>query len=609
MIGCIARAQSGDEMNLFRLAQTYEQASQWETALRYYQDLYKRQPMNANYFEGVRRSLTQLKKYSELIDLIKGRLTTTPQDLQLYAYLGSAYYRNGDEAQAFNTWETAIKINPLNTSTYRLIADQAIDNKLYKRAVDYLLRGREAGGNKYLFVPDVARAYAMQMNFKEAMQEYVLLLIDNPGMLAEVERQIAQYTGMQEGFESAMFVVKEALEDHSDNVALMQLLAWLAMEVKDYDTAYKVYEDIDRVRRAGGSDILSFARRAYDEKSFATALKAYKYLADKYSGQRIEGEARFYYIRCIEELNIVTDSIANRKAAGENVAPIPASEAIPTYSGAISLYEKLVQEYPQHSVGIESMYRIGYLKYYRFHDLDGALKMLGECAEARRSMTGTTDADVLIGDILIAQGKLEEARAQYQRVLSFPILTPEQKTNVEFKIAEVAYFEGKFDDAVKALQPLTQVNSFDVANDALGLSMFIADSRKPTDAPLREYAKAALLHRQRKYSEASAIVQNLIVSFPSSILVDRSYIFRAELERKSGQEQQAILTLESFLAKYTDSILRDRAQFDLAELYQSVLHNKEKAVDLYQSLLRDFPNSLLSNEARRRILFLRNTNL
>ena len=238
-----------------------------------------------------------------------------------------------------------------------------------------------------------------------------------------------------------------------------------------------------------------------------------------------------------------------------------------------------------------------------------ALKMLGECAEARRSMTGTTDADVLIGDILIAQGKLEEARAQYQRVLSFPILTPEQKTNVEFKIAEVAYFEGKFDDAVKALQPLTQVNSFDVANDALGLSMFIADSRKPTDAPLREYAKAALLHRQRKYSEASAIVQNLIVSFPSSILVDRSYIFRAELERKSGQEQQAILTLESFLAKYTDSILRDRAQFDLAELYQSVLHNKEKAVDLYQSLLRDFPNSLLSNEARRRILFLRNTNL
>ncbi len=130
-------AQVGDELSLYRLAQTYEQAGQWETALRYYRDLYKQRPMNMNYFEGVRRSLTQVKKYTELIAIIQERLKSDKQDVQLYAYLGSAYFRSGNESEASAAWEAAIKINTLNTSTYRVLADQAIDCEVYNKAVDF----------------------------------------------------------------------------------------------------------------------------------------------------------------------------------------------------------------------------------------------------------------------------------------------------------------------------------------------------------------------------------------------------------------------------------------------------------------------------------------
>lgn len=604
-----APAQSIDEQNLFRLAQTYEQAGQWETALRYYKDLFQRQPANANYFEGLRRSYTQLKKYPELVAFLEGRIKIFPQDIMIYAYLGSAFFRMEREDDAYAAWERAININPLNTSTYRLLADQAIDNKLYHKAVEYLLRGRKAGGNSLLFVPDVARAYVLQLKFDDAMQEYVNLLLENPASLGEVERQITQFAGLPHGIEAAERVVKDACEDHRNNVTLRYLRAWLAMERKNYNTAYEVYQEIDEMQNSNGVELMNFARRAFDEKSYDVAMKAFQHVAKKHHDQHYGPEAEFFFVRCIEVINEQNDSTVFHSDSGTKPTSYASTEAVPSYAGAISLYEEIAYTYPKHPVGLEAKYRIGYLKFFRFFDTDGAMSILQESSELRRRLTGNPDGDILIGDIFLAQGKLDQARDQYQRVTSMPILTPNQAQLLTFKLAELDYFEAKFDDALQKLQPLSVNSNADIANDALLLSLHIIDNRKPTDAPLKEYAHAALFERQRKYSEAAAILQNIIVNFPSAIIVDRSYIIRASLERKSGQSTQALETLQTFLTKFPESILRDQAQFDLAELYQTTCHDKARALELYQTLLKDFPNSLLSGEARRRILFLRQANL
>jgi outer membrane protein assembly factor BamD (BamD/ComL family) len=57
------------------------------------------------------------------------------------------------------------------------------------------------------------------------------------------------------------------------------------------------------------------------------------------------------------------------------------------------------------------------------------------------------------------------------------------------------------------------------------------------------------------------------------------------------------------------SILKDRAQFRIAEICQTVLNNKMRAINGYEKLLSQFPNSLYAEESRKRIRMLRGDNL
>lgn len=598
-------AQQSDENNLLKLAQTYEQAAQYETALRYYNDLFVKRPANGAYFEGVRRMLTQLKRYDELVALLRQRVEKFPADLMTRAYLGSAYYRSGNETEAKKTWEDVMATNASNTAVYRMVADQAIDNRLYSLAVEYLLRARKAGNNDYIFVPEIARAYALQLKFKEALQEYVNLLVSNPTMLGEVQRQLVAFTTLPEGMSVAREVVREACDDHDTNVQLRQLLAWITMEAKDYAAAFEVYREIEEMQERGGGEMMNFARRAYEEKAYSIARKAFLFVKEKFGGARYDAEATFYSVRCTESMNDYADSVATAMPMELKPSITRGSEAIPNYSGVVAQYESIAQKYPQHPVGIEAMYRIGYVKFHRFSDADGALETLAKCQMMMRQILGRPDADMLMGEIYVSQGKLDRARAQYTETGTLNGLTADQRRLVDFAIAELDYFEAKFDDAYEKLTKLAENSSADIANDALMLSMLILENRKPTDAPLAQFARAALLERQRKYSEAAALLRDLIAAFPSAMILDRAFIALAIAQRKSGQEATARTTLETFLTKYPDSILRDDALFHLADISSSVMNDAPKAVELYQQLLKDFPNSLRSEEARRRILLLR----
>ena len=59
------------------------------------------------------------------------------------------------------------------------------------------------------------------------------------------------------------------------------------------------------------------------------------------------------------------------------------------------------------------------------------------------------------------------------------------------------------------------------------------------------------------------------------------------------------------LEKYKDQIRADNALFEMAEIYEIRLGNKEKAKGLYEKLFTDFTDSSLGVEARKRFRILR----
>jgi tetratricopeptide (TPR) repeat protein len=600
------KAQLADEAGTTRLAHIYETSGKFEDALRYYQDLLKNRPQNKNYFEGAYRCMMKLKQYDETIQLVTERIATFQNDPKLYVQRGSAYFSAGNEDAAFADWETAVERSP-NTAIYTSISDEAVNLRLYDKAVEFLRRGEEAAKQPHVYAFKIARAYAMNNKFREAMREYILYLVVQPSSLWQIQQYIAQYSKLPEALGNARDEGRKAAAEYSDNPHVQYLYAWLCMEAKDYESALGVYKRVDELRNSGGRELLGFGHRAFNEGAFETAKNTFKLLTDNYKHAQFATEAQFYYARSIEALNDPQNAIVEDPTASflESLKSQPKTESIPEYLGVIKLYEKLRAANGTHPVAIEAGYRIGYIKYHSFQDKDGALDVLEDVVKYYREVIGSMAVDMLIGEIHIASGDLEKAMETFKFIQSYPATTEDTRNEALFNIAEVHYFQGLFEDAMTELEPLTTNSNRDIANDALDLRLFIQPNMSPTEVPLKQYARAQFFERQGKFSEAAAMFKELTVSFPTSPLMEHSWFAIALDERRTESFSDAKLTLEQFLEKFDDSILRDKVLFTLGDLLETELNDPSGAMTVYTRILAEYPNSIYSNTARERILALR----
>ncbi|MFZ1730663.1 MAG: tetratricopeptide repeat protein [Bacteroidota bacterium] len=601
------RAQAADEVNTLRLAQTYEQSGKYEEALRYYQDLFRIRSSNSSYFEGVRRNLTALKRYDEVAAFLTERIALTPNDFTLWVFRGGLRLQLGQSDSADVDWDRAVSINPNNAQVYTLIADQCINAREYIRAIDYLREGRKALRSPQMFAFEIARAAAMNMDFDAAMDEYLGYLSAAPQTLYQIQQQISMFSDIPEALDAAVRRARLQLDDSPDNEALRYLLAWLFMERKDYASAFEVYRELDKMKNASGTEIIKFAARAFNDKSYSIAAQAYAVAIDQHPGASFLPQAEFSRARCLEELYAEQGLPEAMQPSGEGTS-FPSSEAVTSYQGAIALYEEISKKYPGLPLGNESLYRIAYIKFHRFDDTDGALEILRSIANTRRQVFGMADADVLIGDILIARGDLNGAIEQYDMVLPSPRLDPKLRSEAQFKIAEAYFFKGELDTVVVQLEPLTADAGSDIANDALDLAALIVQYRAPGEVPLQRYAQALFLERQRKITEAAAMAQDIISQYSSSDIVDLAYLKLAKLQHRSGHANDAAASYQTFLDARKESFLRDRGMFFLAQLREEDFGDAPGAIAMYQQMLTEFPLSQFAARARERILQLRKGN-
>jgi tetratricopeptide (TPR) repeat protein len=442
----------------------------------------------------------------------------------------------------------------------------------------------------------------MNMDFDTAMDEYLGYLRTVPQALYQVQQQLSMYAEIPSAMESAERRARAQVEDNPDSETLRYLLAWLYMEKKDYSAAYEVFRALDRIKNAGGMEVLKFASRAFNDKAYREAARAFKDVVEEHPGATFLPQAEFQHARSLEELYERDGMPEELGGGGTN---FPSTEAVSSYQGTIRLYEDIARKYPGQPMASESMYRIGYIKFHRFGDTDGALEILAEISEARRNVFGKADADVLTGDIYLARGDIDAAIRQYDAVLPSRQIEETVRQEVRFKIAEAYFFAGKFDTVSALLSPLIEDVGTDIANDALDLSALIAQYSKPGVLPLERYARVLFFERQKKYSESAAQAAGLIAEFPTSDIVDLAWLKKAMLEERTGKLAEAAESYAAFLAQRPESFLRDRGVFRLAQLNDLKIGNTAAALELYQQLLNEHPFSQFTPQARERIVELR----
>jgi tetratricopeptide (TPR) repeat protein len=608
LFGIPVLSQQVDLSAKLRLAQSFEQAGEWEKAAAMYESMLEGNPDNFIVLDGLRRSYTETKEYDKAIGLIRQQLRTKPLDDNLLSWLGGLYDLAGKTQTADSVWRVILNKDRLNANLYRLVAAQLIDHRQYERAIQIYLEGREATKNPLLFLEELASLYGALHQYESAASEYVHLVQSNPQQLTYVEARLSSYTGREEARRAALAVVQKEVRQAPDQIPILSLLAWLYMDGKEFDAAFEQYRRIDRLTKANGQEIFQFGQRAAQERGYAVAAKAFREVIENGGRRENLPLARLGYARALEELSAENDTLAQLPggtpaSTSHGSGNTRVSESQPTFQGALALYDGITRDYPNTDAAMQAFYRIGMIRFNRFFDLNGAMVAFDTVRKMPYNGMLSCDATMSLGELQTARNDLIRAHQEYRQLLT---MAPEQyRDRVLFRIAELDYFEAKFDTAAGSLQRISMNLANDLANDALQLLYFIQENKAAGQEALAEFARADLLVRQRKYSEALARFESVAKQFAATPLLDDAMMRIGDLHLLLGKTDSALVVFNRIVNDMPTSILRDRAQMKIGEVYEGRLKDKKKAIEAYETVLANFPSSLFVEEARKRIRILR----
>ncbi len=600
LVSAVLFAQNQSPFNAkFMLAQSYIQAGDFEKSKPILEELYKNQPDNYQIFEALNTTYQNLKEYDSSIKLINEKISESPNNINYYGMLGQTYYMMGNDKKAYSVWDDALDKLPQNPINYRTIANYAIDRRAFEKAIEYLKKGKELSDKDKSFSLDLGSLYSLTMQFTDAAEEYCSILKDDPNSLRLVQTRILSYIDKPDALTKTIKVV----EDYNDyeNISFAYLLARLYIEQKSFDKAFDVYQEIDENQNKQGVDLYNFANLAYQDSAYDISSQAFNSVINKYPNSPYVSSARLGYAKTFE-------AKLNRDLDKERPTWKPYFTYVPDnkeeVNKVISAYENIIKIYPGSDVEAEALFRIGEIQFKILNDLETAKIYFNKIIKNIPASKFIFDAYQELGKIAIKEGNFKEAEKNLNNVLSSRIVQTDEKNSANYILSRVYFYEGNFDRAREVLSRLLSDLKDNSANDALELSL-ILNTAKYDSSNLKIFSSAELLADQDKYEQASE-KYSIIAQNPQAFTLNNIAQFRnAEMLLAMNKLDSAVTQFEKISEEGNQNIYADNALFLLGKIYEYGLSDAPKAVEIYEKLLENFPNSLYLDDARAEIIKLK----
>jgi len=597
LVGSPVRAQQADstELRRFRMADSFLQSGEYEKAIGILESLYEQSPDNASFYRKLKDAYESVKRYDDAIQLVEGRIdeTATPQRLAEKARL---LYQKGDREAAEQIWTDAIQRAPERAPTYRIVYQSLMDVRRFRRAIEVLRTARTRLENEALFRTELAYLYGLDGRHREAMREYVALLDESPNRLGFVRSRLQEFVDRDEGIDAGTTVLRDAVEANPLNTTYRELLAWFYMSTDDYEAAYDVYRALDQLQQSEGRQLYAFAQKAADADHFSVATTAFEAVLERYPDAEIAAQAR----------RALGDTY-RRWAADDADDSGMGTDSSARYDAARQAYRAFLDEHPSHEARPEVLGTLGALELDVYRALDTARATLERVVSSHPSTPAADEARYDLARIALLRGDLERAELLFSR-LADQAQSDALADRARFELARLQFYRGRFDAAATRAQTSSADPSADVANDAIELSVLIQENRGPDslDTPLRQYARAQLDLRRRRFEAATTRLDSLLQNHGRHALADEARFDRARVQLARRDTSSARRTLRALPRRHPRSPYADRSLYRLAQLSEAQ-DQPEEAIALYDRLLSDYPQSLLAQDARTRLRTLRRT--
>lgn len=595
----ITFSQTQDDNNKLMLAQSYEQAGQFDRAKLIYEELYEKESNNYLFFQSLNRVYIQLKEYEKSLTIINKRISLSPQDINLYGLKGGTYYLMGLEQEAFKTWDMGIEKSPTQVNTYRIMANYAIERRAFDKAVEYLNRGKQVSNDPKMFSFDLAQIYAVTMRYKDATEEYCIIINSDPNQYQLVESRVLSYASKTDALNPSIEVLKKW--SNTGKIHFSYLLARLYMEGKFYDEAYSIYLKIDNTHKSQGSELYNFGQMIFRAGEMELASKVFKEIVERYPNSPFTPNARFAYAKTLHStVDLKLNKNDNWKPY-RKIFQINENE----YKPILKAYDEVIKSYPNSETAIDAQLQRALINYYNLNEKEAGIKELVYITNNFPLFKSGSNSMYELANIYLLQGELEKSIAWYEKMLNSPRATDPEKFLAKFKLGKANFYKGNFENASSYLKDVMNNLKDNNTNDAIELSLIINTAIKDSIL-LTEFAEAEFLAEQLKFEEASAIFGSIAQNQNAIVLKPIAEIKKAEITLAQGKIEEAIQLFNNIAYTKNLTIYADQAAIMIARIYFYELKDYVKTKEECEKILVNFTNSLYLDEAREMILIISN---
>ena len=565
-----------DDPGQARLRQQLQQARKagnHVASARLYEELLRQAPDDSSLVLGLTRALEALEAYPRIVALLQPWVSAHPEDREAGVRLGRAYERLGDRERAFEAWRGALTHAPPRPQLYLDISDHCRAAGLYQEAVQVLLEGRQDLGQEGLFAWELAGLYLQLEDYSGAVTAYRATLDEQPQRRGAIEYRLRPVARDPARAPQLVQALGEAVRTAEDPLQISLLLSSCALEAGDPLAGFQVLAGISDTPEAAAA-LFQYATRCRERGHDEVALLAYDLLAE-------HGQGTPYYYRAV--LRQAEIEVRRRD-----------------HGRAVEIYARLAQRFPRRAEAREALVRLGRLQLEVMGDVEGARTSLTRAIEASRSGPWASRALALLAECALRQDDLEEARGHYRKLER---RDPDAAQGVSFSLAEIAFFQGDFEEAAALLQAVLDGDpAHPAANDALVLLTLMEDPQSQPEA-LAAFATAELRERQRRPGDAASHWQWL-AAHGSPPLRQLGLLSRARQREQSDRPAAALALYEELVEQFPDGRHALDGHMGRARLYEA-RGEAGLALRTYETALLDVPEDVRAAEIRLHIQRLR----
>lgn len=574
------------------LADYYYSQGQYEQARLYYEQIYKTNKTQAVYTNYL-NTLIALNDFEEAEKLVKKKLRTDSSDGVAFVQLGDLYSKFGRKEDAKLQFDKALKeLIPSRANVVKLANEF---NKLneFEYALKVYQRGKTEGGEGYNYSYEMATLQGNMGDFDGMTESYLDLLIESPNYIQTVQNSLNRVLDPVENPENQELLrvkLLKRVQKYPDQPIYTELLAWLFVQKKDFASAYVQTSSLDKRYGEPGLRLMNLGQLAFNNKDYETARKSYQYVVDK-------GPSSDYYLSArMELLNVLTTE--QEEKPGGNVDAFLAIE---------QQYEQTLYEVGKNASTSGMIADLAHIKAFRLNKVQEAIDLLDFALQ----MPGLYDRSeamckLELADILLYKGEVWESSLLYSQV-ELDFKEDPLGHEAKFRNAKVSYYTGDFEWAQTQLDVLKASTSKLISNDAIDLSLLITDNfnMDTLTLPMEMYARADFLAYKGKFTDTEITLDSISNQFAGHSLSDDILMMKASINFRQGLFENARDYYQQVVDLYGMDINADDALYKLADMYQFIFNEPEKAMPLYEKLIMEYPGSLYVVDARKRFRELR----